>query len=41
MHPITTALAQLTVLDLSGTPVRVGSLWADQTRVLVWLRHFG
>jgi hypothetical protein len=41
MHPVAQALAPLTVLDLSGQPVAMGSLWAERTRVLVWLRHFG
>jgi hypothetical protein len=41
MHPVAHALAPLTVLDLTGTPVVLGSLWAERSRVLVWLRHFG
>jgi hypothetical protein len=41
MDPVANALAPLTVLDLAGAPVVLGSLWAAQPRVLVWLRHFG
>jgi hypothetical protein len=40
-HPVVAALAPLTILDLAGAPVVVGSLWAERTRVLVWLRHYG
>lgn len=35
------ALPSTTVLDLAGAPVALSSLWADQTRILVFLRHFG
>ena len=38
---VATALSALTVLDLDGNPVPVGSLWHDRTRVLIWLRHYG
>jgi hypothetical protein len=34
-------LAALTVSDLKGQPVRVGSLWAERPVVLAWVRHFG
>lgn len=30
-----------TVLDCSGSPVPLSTLWADGTRVLVFLRHYG
>jgi hypothetical protein len=33
--------AHLTVLDLDGKPVTLGSLYADSAVVLVFLRHFG
>ncbi len=29
------------VLDLEGNEVRLGDLWAEQTVVLVFLRHYG
>jgi hypothetical protein len=38
------ALAELsncTVLDLDGQVVAMPALWAERTRVLVWLRHYG
>ncbi len=35
------ALASTEVLDLDGNPVPLGSLWAENTAVLVWLRHYG
>ena len=35
------ALADMTVLDEKGTKVEVGTLWKDQTAVLVFTRHFG
>lgn len=35
------ALAATEVLDLDGEPVPLGSLWATDTAVLVWLRHYG
>jgi hypothetical protein len=34
-------LADLVVLDLDGSEVRLGSLWEDRPAVLVWLRHYG
>jgi hypothetical protein len=35
------ALAELTVKDLDGADVRLGSLWEDGPAVLVFLRHYG
>ena len=35
------ALADVEVKDVEGTPVRVGSLWADRPAVVIWVRHFG
>jgi len=35
------ALENVEVFDLSGSRVRLGSLWSDRTAVLVFLRHFG
>jgi len=34
-------LAKLTVQDDKGGTVKLGSLWADKTAVLVFVRHFG
>ncbi len=35
------ALEALNVMDPEGASVRLGSLWADRTAVLVFVRHFG
>ncbi len=35
------AIADLTVLGADEQPVRLGSLWAEQPAVLVWIRHYG
>lgn len=35
------SLAGTEVLDLEGTPVALGTLWAEKPAVLVWLRHYG
>jgi hypothetical protein len=35
------ALAALDLPDSTGTPRRLGDLWADRPVVLVFLRHFG
>jgi hypothetical protein len=42
-HPPARAdsLADLTLPDHEGNPVRLGDLWADGPVVLVWLRHYG
>ncbi len=34
-------LSTIEVLDLDGSPVRLGSVWQDQTVVLVFIRHYG
>ena len=34
-------LANLTLPDTEGKPVRLGSLWADSPAVVVFLRHYG
>jgi hypothetical protein len=36
-----TTLGTTTLRDWQGRDVQVGSLWANQPVVLVWLRHFG
>lgn len=34
-------LGDCVVIDPDETPVRLGDLWADQTQVILFLRHFG
>ncbi len=34
-------LAEVSVLDPDGQPVRLGDLWREQTVVLAFIRHFG
>ena len=34
-------LADITLPDHDGEPVRLADLWADRPVVLVWLRHYG
>jgi hypothetical protein len=34
-------LSSLTLPDVDGKPVRLGSLWADSPAVVVFLRHWG
>ncbi|MGA9041966.1 MAG: hypothetical protein WB421_15650 [Terriglobales bacterium] len=34
-------LADITLPDSEGQPVRLGSLWADGPAVIVFLRHYG
>ncbi len=40
-EPSTASLGALTLLNSEKEVVQVSSLWADQTAVLVFLRHFG
>ena len=35
------AFADHEVVDPDGAPQRLGDLWADQTQVILFLRHFG
>jgi hypothetical protein len=35
------AIEDIELLDESGEPVRLGSLWEEGPVVLVWLRHYG
>lgn len=35
------ALAQMTVLDETGTSVSLGSFWIKRPAVLAFVRHFG
>ncbi len=34
-------LAAMTVLDETGQPVVLGTLWAERPAVLAFVRHFG
>jgi len=34
-------LGRLTALDLSGAPVELGTLWAREPALVVWVRHYG
>ncbi len=34
-------LDSVKVLDLQGEPVRLGTVWAEQPVVLLFIRHFG
>ncbi len=34
-------LAGITLPDLDGRPVQLGSLWASRPAVIVFLRHYG
>ena len=40
MLQIDPALADLRLKEAEGDDVRLGDVWADQTTVLVWLRHY-
>ena len=40
MLRIDSDLAELHLNEADGGDVQLGSLWADQTVVLVWLRHY-
>lgn len=33
-------LADLHLKEADGEDIRLGSLWDDQTTVLIWLRHY-
>ena len=35
------ALADITLPDADGTPVRLGDLWASAPAAVVFLRHYG
>ncbi len=36
-----TDIADLSLPDSTGSPHRLGDLWADAPHVLLFLRHFG
>ncbi len=35
------SLADVTIMDLSGTSVALASLWAHRPAVITFLRHYG
>jgi hypothetical protein len=37
---IDSGLAELHLKEVDGDDVRLGDIWANQTTVLVWLRHY-
>ncbi len=41
MSDVVSAMADLTLQDPQGAPVRLGDLWAERPLVLLFLRHFG
>ena len=41
MTDLARRLASIEVLDDRGTPVKIGSAWAEQPALLVFIRHFG
>ena len=41
MNATVAALAPLELPDLSGVPVRLGTLWEEGPAVIVFLRHYG
>ncbi len=38
---LSSKLAGMTLPDVDGKPVKLGSLWADRPAVVVFLRHYG
>jgi hypothetical protein len=38
---LSSKLAEIVLPDADGREVRIGSLWASQPAVLVFLRHYG
>jgi hypothetical protein len=38
---LSTGLAEIGLPDCDGKEIRLGSLWAGQAAVLVFLRHYG
>ena len=39
--PLATRLSGIELADWAGARVRLGSCWAEQPIVLVFIRHFG
>jgi len=35
------ALAKLRILDESGAPVELATLWRERTAIIAFVRHFG
>ena len=40
MLQIDRELAELRLKEADGGDVRLGDVWADQTTVIAWLRHY-
>jgi len=38
---LSAVLAPITLPDVDGKPVQLGSLWADRPAVVIFLRHWG
>jgi hypothetical protein len=38
---VNSALSNISLPDPDGREIRLGSLWAEQTAVIVFLRHYG
>jgi hypothetical protein len=38
---LSSKLAGISLPDVDGNPVRMGSLWAEGPAVIVFLRHYG
>ena len=41
MEPLSKRLADIVLPDVSGKEIRMGSLWANNPAVVVFLRHYG
>lgn len=41
MASLAAALAPLTLPDVDGKPVQLGTLWAERPAVVIFLRHWG
>jgi hypothetical protein len=37
----TSAIDDIELLDVDGNSVRLGSLWADEPVLAIWIRHYG
>ena len=41
VDPIVSQLAEVSLLDPNGAPIRLGTLWAEHPIILAMIRHFG
>jgi hypothetical protein len=41
MESLSARLAEVSLPDTEGNPVRLGSIWAEAPAVVVFLRHYG